>query len=137
MVEAAVVVPAFLMLVLGILDFGLATLNRNNLAAVANRLCRAAIVRGEKSSPERTPWGPQTFQGTAADGNEVAGVVKPYLAVMKPSDVQIRLDWLDASNARDKRVKATITYDQKLICGTLFGMTPWSQQAVSIMQIQH
>lgn len=137
MVEAAIVIPAFLILVLGMLDFGLATLNRNNLAAVANRLCRAAIVHGEKASPERTPWGPTTYQGTAADANEMADVIKPYLAVMNPSQVQVRLDWLDGSNARDQRVKVTVNYEQKLICGGLLGMVPWTQQAVSIMQIQH
>lgn len=137
LVEAAVVVPAFLLVVLGMLDFGLATLNRNNLSFAATRLCRAAIVRGEKSAPERTPWGPAAYIGTAAGADEIASVIRPHLAVMSPAQVRIRLEWLDGSNARDQRVRATVEYEQTWICGGLFGMAPSTQQAVSVMPIQH
>ncbi|MDP1797096.1 MAG: pilus assembly protein [Planctomycetaceae bacterium] len=137
LVEAAFVIPAFLLLILGMLDFGMVTLNRNNLSAAAIRLCRAAILHGEKSAPERTPWGPAIYQGTAATGDEVANVIKPYLVMMKPSDVQIRVEWPDASNALGKRVQVTVSYEQKLICTGLFGAAPWTQQAVSAMRIQH
>jgi Flp pilus assembly protein TadG len=136
-VEGATVILAFLTLILGLLDFGLAVLNYNNLTSVAGRLGRAAIVHGNKSGPELTPWGPATYTGTAADGGEIPAAVRPYLATMPAAQVQIRVEWPDGGNAVGQRVMTTVTYQQRLIFTHLFGVSSWTQQAVTVMRIQH
>lgn len=137
LVEAAFVLPSLMLLILGMLDFGLATLNRNNLSAAAIRLGRAASLHGQKSSPERTPWGPAVYQGTAAGADEIAGVVRPYLAVIAPAQVQIFLEWPDGSNALDQRVRVTLRHQQTPICMGFFGSASWTQEAIAVTRIQH
>lgn len=137
LVESAVVGSTLLLLILGMLDFGLAVLNRNNLEAAACRLARVAIVRGEHSEGEFTPWGPATYVGVASDGSEIAGEVFPYLAVMPANQVHIRLEWLDGSHAVDRRIRATLRYQHQPLLSGLFGTSTWQLQAVSVMRIQH
>lgn len=135
--EAALILPVFLILILGMLDYGLATLNRNTLAAAAIRLGREASLHGYRSTPERSLWGPAAYVGTAAGADEVAGVVRPYLAVINPAHVQIRVEWLDGSQAVGKRVQVTLRHDQTPICRGLFGSATWNLQAIAVTRIQH
>lgn len=136
-VEGAIVILSFLTLILGLLDFSLAVLNHNNLTAVAGRLGRAAIVHGNKSGPQLNPWGPASFTGTAASAGEIPATVRPYLATMPAAQVQIRVEWPDGGNAIGQRVMTTVSYQQQLISTQLFGISSWTQHAVSIMRIQH
>jgi hypothetical protein len=136
-VEAALVLSAFLTLILGMLDFGMATLNRNNLALAAHRLARAAVVRGEASAPELTPWGPAPVEGTAADGDEFAAAFAPVLSILPPKQVRFRVEWPDGGNDLGQRVRATVACEHRLIFGGFFGIEPWHMEAVSVMRIQH
>jgi|GEM_PF-950663 len=137
MLETALVLSVFLTLVLGLLDFGLAVLNRNTLEAAACRLARAVIVHGSRSEGMAEPWGPETLTGTADDGSEMAQVVAPVLAVMPPSEVQIQIEWPDGSHAVGQRVIVTLSYDHEPIYAGFFGTATWKLQAVSTMHIQH
>ncbi|MBI1346363.1 hypothetical protein GC163_08735 [bacterium] len=136
-VESTIILVTFLMLILGMLDFGLAVLNRNNLEMAACRLARSAIVHGENSAAVFNPWGPDSFTGVANDGSEAAQVVSPVLAIMPKDDVQIHLDWPDGSNAVGQRVRVTMSYDHQPLFAGLFGTSTWNLRAVSTMRIQH
>ena len=136
-VESAMILTAFLTLVLGTLDYGLAVLNRNNLEAAACRLARAASVRGEKSASAFDPWGPATFQGTAHDGSNVAAEVAPLIAVMPRQQVRILLEWPEGSHSVGKPVRATLMYDHHSLLGGLLGHSSWALQAESVMRIHH
>jgi hypothetical protein len=136
-VESAIVGSTLLLLILGMLDFGLAVLNRNNLEAAACRLARTAIVRGEHSDAEFTPWGPATYDGMASDGSDIAAQVSPYLAVMPANQVHIRLEWLDGNHMVGRRIRATLRYQHQPLLSGFFGTSTWQLQAVSVMRIQH
>jgi hypothetical protein len=136
-VEAALVLSAFLTTILGMLDLGIAVLNRNNLSAAAHRLARTAIVRGEKAAPEAAVWGPSTWTGTAASAGEISTAIAPILVLMPLSQVHIQMEWPDGGHQLGQRVRVTLTYTQHLICGDLLGLQPWQMTAVSVMRIQH
>ncbi len=136
-VESAVVASVFLTLTLGILDFGLAVLNRNTLQAAACRLARSAIVRGARSADIQVPWGSATLTGHAGDGSDPAGVIAPILAVMPPDEVRIRMEWPDGDNGVGQRVRVTLNYNHDPLFGGFFGTKTWKLQAVSVMRIQH
>ena len=136
-VESAIVLSVFMLLILGMLDFGMAVLNRDNLEAAACRLARIAIVRGERSEMAAVPWGPQTTTATANDGTEYAQTVAPILALMPADEVHIELRWPDESNAVGNRVVAVLSYDHPSLFAGLLGTSTWELRAVSTMRIQH
>lgn len=136
-VETAIVLSLFLTLVLGLLDFGLAVLNRNTLEAAACRLAREAIVHGSRSEDMAGCWGPETYSGTADDGSEIAQVVAPVLAVMPRDQVRIQMDWPDDSLAVGQRVVVSLRYDHEPLFAGFLGTSTWELQAVSTMRIQH
>lgn len=136
-VEGVMVLMAFLTLLVGLLDFSLAVLNRNTLEAAACRLARTAVVRGRLAATTSTEWGPATMNAVANDGTVIAGRVRPLLAAIPPAKVNIRLEWPDGNNSQGDRVKVTLTYAHKPIFTKLFGTAGWSLRAVSVMRIQH
>ena len=56
LVEAAIVLPVFLLLVFGIIELGLAVARYNMLAEVARDGARMAIVHGADAPPEMAAW---------------------------------------------------------------------------------
>lgn len=135
--ETAIVLSVFVTLVLGMFDFGLVVLNRNNLEAAACRLARAAIVHGDNSDAAFDPWGPEAFEGIADDGSEPAEVVAPILAVMPKHNVHFHVEWPDGTNSVGRRVRVTLSYNHAPLFAGLFGTSTWNLQAVSVMRIQH
>jgi len=136
-VEAAVVLGVFLTLLLGCLDLALAVLRNNALAEGARRLARTAIVRGENSSSLHTSWGPATYRGTANENTDYATAIRDALIVVNRADVQFQLEWPDGGNAAGQRVKTMLTSKYRPILTSLFGVTPYSLQATSVMRIEH
>ncbi len=108
LVEAAIVLPVFLTLVLGLLDLAGGAYRHNIVSELARRGAREAIVHGSQAPPNRVALGPQTWNSTAADSGDVATAIRSLLAGIDPADVTIRLEWLDGSNAPDKRVRCTV-----------------------------
>jgi Flp pilus assembly protein TadG len=136
-VEAAIVLPVFLLIILGTLDLGLAVFHDNMLSAIARRTARQAIVHGALAPPQMTAWGPSSYAGTANDASAVALAVRPMLITMDPSLVQINVDWLDGGNQPDQRVRVTLTYQEQSVVPKFFGHAPIGLQAVSTMRILH
>lgn len=89
LVETAITLSAFLMLVLGMLDLGIGVLRYNTLAAAARMGGRAAIVHGSLAPPELAAWDNQT--GT--DG--VSAVILPLL---------------NAEGIQDESITVAVTY---------------------------
>src|SRR5688572_30357725 len=87
-IEAAIVISVFLVILLGTLDLGLAVLRYNVLSETSRRLARTASLRGERATPERTAWGPGTYTGNAGDRSEYAEAIDDILITMKPQNVQ-------------------------------------------------
>ena len=73
LVEAAITLSAFLILVLGMLDLGIGVLRYNTIAEAARTGARAAIVHGSLATQELSPW-----DDTAAK-NEITTLITPLL----------------------------------------------------------
>src|SRR5438552_607017 len=72
LVETAIVLNVFLLLILGTLDLGIATYRYNTLSQAARNGARQAAVHGALAAPALAAWGPGTYSGTAGDGSQQA-----------------------------------------------------------------
>jgi hypothetical protein len=138
LVEGAIVLPVFLLMLLCMLDLGLAVLRSNMLSDAARRLAREATVRGEMAPPRRSAWGPHDFTGTAGDGSPAALAVEPFLVAVRPNEVHITIVWPDGGNADNQRVEVVVSYDHHPVLPWLYGATgPLHLRAESTMRIEH
>ena len=137
MLETAITLPVLLVIILGIIDLGVAVMRQNSLAEAARRGTRAAIVHGDSYETQQAVWGPSPFTGTAADETPQAGAVRPALFLMQPADVSFQMEWLDGTNWPDKRVRVTVTYANQPIFPFLMPESLTTLQAVSTARIAH
>lgn len=135
--ESALVLSTLLLILLSMLDLGLAVLQFNSLSEAARGTAREAIVRGEMAPPERLAWGPATYDGTAADQTEQAAVVRKSLTAFDPADVRVRLEWPDGSNDVDRKVRVTLSYPYQPILPLPFLGSLYNLSAISTMTITH
>ncbi|MGC3966607.1 MAG: TadE/TadG family type IV pilus assembly protein [Pirellulales bacterium] len=109
-VESAIVSSVLLVILLTILDLGVTVARYNALSAAARAVARAAIVRGSESWPEMSPWGPVSFDGSAADTSEIAAMVSHSIPAIAPQDVLVDVDWIDGGNEQGRRVRVRLGY---------------------------
>lgn len=137
MVEMAIVLNVFLVLVLGTLDLGLATYRYNAISQAARQGARQAIVRGSLSPPAIPAWGPATYTGTAGDGSVYAQAVSPMLSGFNLDAVDVRVEWPDGGNAVQQRVRYTVSTEYRPILTSIFSNASYTQSAASTMPIAH
>ena len=137
MLETAIILNVFLMLILGTFDLGIATYRYNTLSQVARQGARQAIVHGSLASPAMTAWGPTTYNGTAGDGSVYAQAVSPMLVGFVLGNVTIKVEWLDGGNAVQQRVRYTVTTTYRPIITSFFSSSSFTQSAASTMPIAH
>jgi Flp pilus assembly protein TadG len=136
-VECAIVLSAFFIILFGMLDLGLAVLDYNTLTEASRRLCRQAIVHGQLSSPQMTPWGPTTVTGTASDGTAYGQALSAELATFTLSEVHYTITWPDGANSYDSRVQVAVTYDYQPMMPSILGTSGIALQTATTMHIQH
>ncbi|WP_417850619.1 TadE/TadG family type IV pilus assembly protein [Thalassoglobus sp.] len=134
-VEAAIVLPVLLMVLMVALDLALMVLEYNTLAEGSRKLARAASLRGEYSEPEITSWGPETYSSSIAEDSVQTQIVKPICVTMPHQEVTVQLEWLDGVNEADSRVKATVSYVHQPVFGLLGADLP--MQSSSVVRIRH
>ncbi|EAQ78166.1 hypothetical protein DSM3645_15355 [Blastopirellula marina DSM 3645] len=121
-------------MLVGMLEFGVASLRRNLLRDGASRVARAAIIRGEKS--ELSEWGSNHVELTAAADDSIAVAILPSLATMAPDDVRITIDWLDGDNLTDQRVNVIVEYDHDFLFGQIWMIDQLNLKAETQMRIE-
>src|SRR5262245_23946616 len=85
LVEGAVVLLAFLLLILGVIDLGVGVLRYHVVAQAARAGARQAIVHGNQSPRATSSWGPGTVTVKGDDtSSEVSNAVRPYLTGLNP-----------------------------------------------------
>src|SRR4051794_39119232 len=109
--EAVIVIFVFLILVFGMMDFGIAVSRHNVLAQAARQGVRQAIVHGQLAP---TGWnggamGMGTINEKATANDAIANVVRPMLGGSDPAATTVHVEWLDGSNQVGKRVRVTLT----------------------------
>jgi Flp pilus assembly protein TadG len=106
LVEFALVVPIFLLLMFAIIDFGRYVYYVQILNNAAREGARYAIVHGDRSIPATGP-------GSAdASGEQVKAVVRNYAIGVIGSGADLAIDptWPDGTNSRESTVKVAVTY---------------------------
>lgn len=136
MVESAVVLGVFLLILFGMFDLGIAVLKRNSLAESARRLAREASLRGALSAPEKTPWGPTEMTGVV-DGSAIEPFVSPVLLGADPADVRFSITWPDGGNEVGKRVNVKVSHTSTSIASGLLGVGDTELVGESTMRISH
>ena len=137
MVEMAVVLSVFLMIILGTFDLGIATYRFNTISQAARQGARQAIVHGSLAPPAMAAWGPATYDGKADDGSVYAQAVSPMLVGFPPNDVAIKVEWLDGGNGIQQRVRFTVSTTYRPILTSVFSSSTYPQSAASTMPIAH
>jgi Flp pilus assembly protein TadG len=136
LVETAVVVTLFFILVFGILDFGLAVLRYHLVGQVARQCARRAIVHGNLADRLGT-WGPGDYSGTGDDAHPISQSVQSSLIGLDSSDVQIQVQWIDGSNEVETRVRVTVTAPYQPMTTFIIGNPTLTLRATSTMPIAH
>ncbi|NIO34297.1 MAG: hypothetical protein GTO26_04800 [Planctomycetales bacterium] len=135
--EMAIALPLILILSLGMLDLGIGVFRYNVLSYAARHAARQAIVHGSRAD-RLGPWGPATLSLTAADPHPIASAIEPILsASIDPANVTLEVVWVDGSNEVDRRVSVTLTAPFLPVMTFIFGNSPHTLRAESIMNIAH
>lgn len=112
MLEAAIILPVFILLVFGMIDLGLGVFHYNLLSEAARHGVRQAIVHGEyaPASWNGGKWGPTTIDVAAnSSGVPLVDAIAPLLVHCDLSKTQIKAEWLDGNNAVESKVRVTVT----------------------------
>jgi len=159
LVEFAVVLPVFLMLLLGIVDFGRVIWATNSLTNAATEATRFAIVHG--GSPSDTcpvgPRGPLAVVPTASTScpypsdskQSIYDIARNY-AIAGGSSVTVTVcyaapgttcsgdtDSVGGTNARGNSVTVVITSTLSLVTPSLLGMGNYAISGRSTMLVNH
>jgi Flp pilus assembly protein TadG len=141
MVEAAVIISVLLMLILGMIDLGIAVMRYNSISQAAREAARQAMVHGalSPSSWNGGPWGPAKVSTTASAGSvPVVGAVRPYLFTVDDLDgTTIQVEWPDGSNEPGKRVRVTVSTPYHPMFTFILGNPSITLQATSTVIIAH
>jgi Flp pilus assembly protein TadG len=141
MAESALIMTAFMMLLVGSFDLGMGVFRQYVLSEAARQGVRKAIIHGSLAStnlPGGGPWGTATYGPTAANGADAkAQAIAPFLTGMDPSQVNVTYTWPDSSNLAEKRVQVTLSTTWTPILGFIFGSPTYTISASSEMPIAH
>jgi len=106
LVEFALVLPIFLLLVTGIFDVARAVWEENTLAYAAREGTRYAIVHGAGGVPRVGPISSTTNPTTYNTGNIVSAVRNSAVGV---ANIDVTIDYPDNDNQRGHRVTVDAT----------------------------
>jgi hypothetical protein len=156
LVEFAVVIPIFLVLLIGLFDFGRVIWANNSLASAATEGARFAIVHGgsQATACPVGPPGPETIIPApsatcpypAPSKEAIRDVVRQYaIAPGGPMTIQVcygagcsgDTDVADATNVRGTSVTVTVRSNVSLIVGTLLGARTFGIEGSSTMLVNH
>lgn len=135
LVETAIVLSTFAVMMLGMLELGLAVLRQNSLDAAARHVARDAIVRGAMAA-RGTAWGPASYRSHAAATAEIPGSAREPLIAVDPRDVTVAVDWPDGGNQPEQRVRVRCSYRHETMFPLLLGRN-LDLRSECVMRIAH
>jgi Flp pilus assembly protein TadG len=106
LVEFALVLPVFLLIVFGIIDLARAVWEENELAFAAREGTRWAIVHGSSATPESGPTSPTYTAGPPSSDTGVTAAVNVFTVGIP--GVTVTADWPDGNNDRNSRVSVDV-----------------------------
>ena len=147
MIETAITLMLFIVLVFGMLDLGLWVFRHHILAQTARQIARQAIVHGSLAE-ELGSWGPTTLSGTAAintggdpadPDTQIRAIANRALVGFNPNQVTYEVQWPDGGNdpQEEHRVRVSLTTPYSPIMTFIFGNPSFDLSATSVMHIAH
>jgi Flp pilus assembly protein TadG len=158
MVEFALVIPVFILLMVGLFDFGRVIWVNDTLATAAREAVRFAIVHGGSDS-QLCPVGPPSAGVTIPPASSSCPYPSPSRQAIKDiaqkwaagtsADVAVHVcygvvstctsdtDAVNATNARGTQVTVTVTSTVDLSIPSLVGFDGFDLQASSTMLVNH
>ena len=143
MVEAAIILPVFLTLCLGMIDLGIAVFQNHAVAEASRQTARIASVHGSMapSGWDGGPWGPTAYSAAGNAGDAYATTIQNSgaMAGLNPANVTIAITWIDGGNKAQNgnRVQTTISTTWTPLITYVFGSKTVTLTATSIMPIAH
>lgn len=110
LVEAAIVLPVCLLMLLGMLELSIALVRHTVMAEAARRVARAAMVHGAQAMAAQGRWGPAALDLDAGADHPAAACARDVLMTLDPSQVQIAMRWLDGGNQPDDRIEVVVSF---------------------------
>src|SRR5262245_37102644 len=100
MVEAAIILPVFLFLSLGMIDLGLAVFRNHAIAEVSRQAARIASVHGSLAT-QLGSWGTSSYSGAGDAGDTITTALRTAgaFAGLDPSRVTVSVSWPDGGNS--------------------------------------
>ena len=136
-VEMVVVLLVILTLTVGMFDLGMGVFRNNILSQAARQGSRIVIVHGHLAPPQLSEWGPTTYTGLGDSADPIPTAMRPYLAGLDPSQVNIQVEWLDGHNELEGRVRVTVSTTYQPFLAFIFGNNTYNLAASSTQQIAH
>jgi Flp pilus assembly protein TadG len=142
MVEVAIYLPIFLLLVLVMIELALLVFRYNWVSQTARQGARMAIVRGsmapgEGATPIMNAWGPATYEAPATATDEIMRSFQPFMTLLDPAQTAVRLEWPDSNNDPGSKVRVTVTTSHTGFVSAMFAGTSWQLSGSSMMEIVH
>lgn len=100
LIEAAIGLWFTCTVIIGCIDFSMATMKTEALNHVAHRVGRAAIIHGQFAPANYNggKWGPTSESTLMNSASPIAGVARQYRAGLKPDLVTIHVSWPNGNN---------------------------------------
>ena len=147
-VEAAIILPVFLLIVVGTIDVGLAVFRHNTLSQAARQGARQAIVHGELAKPAFNggPWMPAPSGGVSPPigplamtdtSSPLVAAVKPTLVGCPEGSTTVTAEWLDNEDKTGDRVRVTVASTYQPMVSLIWGGSAISLRASSTMTVAH
>jgi hypothetical protein len=138
--EGAIVIGAFLMLVLGTLDVGVGVFRFNTISQATRHGVRQAAVHGAlaPSGWRGGNWGTTRIDALATDTSIPAVVaIRPMLVGCQLDQTRIVVEWPDGDNAVEKDVRVTVTTPYRPLLTWFLSSSTITLSSTSTMPIAH
>ncbi len=143
MTEAAIILPVFLTLCLGMIDLGIAVFQNNAVAEASRQGARIASVHGSLAPSvwNGGPWGPTAYSGAGNSTDAIPTAISGAgaLAGLNPANVTISVQWPTGGNSvlNGDTVEVTVSTNWTPVIFYVFGNRTVTLTATSIMPIAH
>jgi Flp pilus assembly protein TadG len=132
LVEFALVIPVFLLILMGVVDFGMAIYKFNGVSQAAREIARVTSVH---PCPGATPCAPGSSAETAAVVQVQKGLI-PGLAVSQIICVDNAGVQTSPCNFATDSVQVTVTSPYRPVTPILGSLITWTMKGISSAQLQ-
>jgi Flp pilus assembly protein TadG len=145
MVEAAIILPVFLVLTLGMIDLGIAVFQNNAICEASRQGARIASVHGAYAADDATypggVWGPSAYSGAGSATDPIPTAMRSAgaLAGLNTANVTVAVSWPSGTNsvANGDTVSVKVSVPWAPVIFYVFGNKSVTLTATSIMPIAH